>query len=169
MIHPDKVRTEAKKKENENFKFRSYLKGHADEAELDRQFLQLHKELFENYDCTKCRNCCKMYKASIPEGDIDKDAQYLGITPEKFIASYLEKDEYGLNYQTKHKPCDFLQEDGSCKLGDCKPDSCKKYPYTDQPERLSSLLSVLDVIEICPVAFEIFERLKEEYGFRVRR
>ena len=65
--------------------------------------------------------------------------------------------------------CVFLREDGNCKLSVCKPDSCKKYPYTDQPERLSSLLSVLDVIEICPVAFEIFERLKEEYRFRLRR
>ena len=40
------------------------------------------------------------------------------------------------------------------------PDLLVLHPYTDQPERLSSLLSVLDVIEICPVAFEIFERLK---------
>ncbi len=38
MIHPDKVRAEAKKKGNENFKFRSYLKCHADDDELDRQF-----------------------------------------------------------------------------------------------------------------------------------
>jgi len=169
MIHPDKVREEARKKADENFKFRSYLKGHADEDELDRQFLSLHKELFADYDCSKCRNCCKMYKGSIPSEDIDRDAQYLGITPEQFMDAYLEKEEYDMNYQTKHEPCDFLQEDGSCKLGDCKPDSCKKFPYTDQPERLSSLLSVLDVIEVCPVAFEILERLKKEYRFRVRR
>ena len=111
----------------------------------------------------------QMYKGSIPTEDIDRDTQYLGIAPEQFVDVYLEKEEYDMNNQTKHKPCDFLQEDRNCTLGDCKPDSCKKYPYTDQPERLSSLLSVLDVIEICPVAFEIFERLKEEYGFRVRR
>ncbi|MCM1383374.1 MAG: DUF1016 N-terminal domain-containing protein [Lachnoclostridium sp.] len=97
------------------------------------------------------------------------NAQYLGITPEQFVDTYLQKEEFGMNYQTKHKPCDFLQEDGDCKLGNCKPDSCKKYPYTDQPERLSSLLSVLEVIEICSVAFEIFERLKKEYGFRAHR
>lgn len=169
MIHPDKVKEEAKKRENENLKFRSYLKNRADEDELDRQFLRLHKELFVDYDCSKCRNCCKMYKGSIPAEDIDKDAEYLGISPEQFIDIYLEKEEYDMNYQTKNKPCDLLQEDGNCKLGDCKPDSCKKYPYTDQPERLSSLLSVLDTIEICPVAFEIFERLKREYGFRTRR
>ena len=71
-----------------------------------------------------------------------------------------------VGYHTKHKPCDFLQEDGSCKLGDCKPDSCKKYPYTDQPERLFSLLGMLDTITICPVAFEILEKLKKEYGLK---
>lgn len=112
MIHPDKVKEEAKKKENENLKFRSYLKNRADENELDSQFLRLHKELFVDYDCSKCRNCCKMYKGSIPAEDIDKDAEYLGISPEQFIDTYLEKGEYGINYQTKHKPCDLLQEYG---------------------------------------------------------
>ena len=78
MIQPDKVKAEAKKKEKENFKFRTFLKCHADEDELDSQFLQLHKELFADYDCSQCRNCCKMYKGSIPAEDIDRDAQYLG-------------------------------------------------------------------------------------------
>ena len=168
MVHPDKVGIEAEKKEDENFKFRSFLKGHADEEELDKQFLRLHKELFADYDCSKCRNCCKMYKGSIPKEDVEKDAEYLGITVEQFIDFFLEKEEFGIGYHTKHKPCDFLQEDGNCKLGDCKPDSCKKYPYTDQPERLCSLLGMLDTISICPIAFEIFERLKKEYGFRRR-
>lgn len=36
MLQPDEVRAEARKRENENFKFRTYLKGHADEDELDR-------------------------------------------------------------------------------------------------------------------------------------
>ena len=42
--------------------------------------------------------------------DIDRDAQYLEITPEQFIDTYLEKEEYGINYQTKHKPCDFCRK-----------------------------------------------------------
>ena len=96
MVHPDKVGVEAKKKEDENFKFRSFLKGHADEEELDEQFLRLHKELFADYDCSKCRNCCKMYKGSIPEEDLEKDAEYLGITVEQFIDFFLEKEELGI-------------------------------------------------------------------------
>lgn len=169
MIHPDKIKEEAKKKEKENYRFRSYLKGHADEKKLDKQFLRLHKELFADYDCSTCRNCCKMYRGSIPEEDVEKDAKYLGITTEQFMDFFLEKNEYETGYCTKHQPCDFLQDDGTCRLGDCKPDSCRKYPYTDQPERLWSLLSVLEAVEVCPVAFEIYERLKKEYGFRARR
>ncbi len=169
MIAPDKVRSEAKKRENENFKFRTYLKGHADGEELDAQFLRLHNELFADYDCSQCRNCCKMYKGSILEEDIEKDAAHLGITAEQFVDFFLEKTQFGSGYQTKHKPCDFLMEDGNCKLGECRPEGCKNYPYTDQPERLFSLLGFLDTVAICPVAFEIFECLKQEYGFKARR
>lgn len=169
MIAPDKIQVEARKKIDENYEFRSFLKMHADEKELDQQFLRLHREMFAEYDCSKCRNCCKMYKGSIPAEDIDRDAQHLGITSEQLVDFFLEKEGCGTSYQTKHRPCDFLQEDGTCKLGDCRPDSCKKYPYTDQTERLQSLLGMLDHIEICPVAFEIFERLKKEYGFKEKR
>ena len=75
MLQPDKVKIEAKKKEEENYRFRTYLKIHANEKKLDRQFLQLHNELFKGYDCSKCRNCCKMYRASIPAEDVEKDAK----------------------------------------------------------------------------------------------
>ena len=148
------------------WKFRTFLKCNADEKELDEQFVKLHDELFAQYDCNRCRNCCKMYHGSIPEEDVEKDARYLGIAATDFAEQYLlGKDSEG-NYKKKHKPCDFLMEDGSCKLGDCKPESCKKYPYTNQPERLRSLYSVLDTVAVCPVAFEIYERLKKEYGFK---
>lgn len=166
MISPEKVQVVAKQKENENHKFRRYLKMHADEYELDKQFVELHKELFAQYDCSQCRNCCKMYHGNIPKEDLEKDAKHLNISQEQLIDFFLEKNEYKTSYQTKHMPCDFLDENGNCKLGDCRPDSCKKYPYTNEPERLWSLLSVLNAVEVCPVAFEIYERLKEIYGFR---
>lgn len=109
-----------------------------------------------------------MYRGSIPVEDVEKDALYLGKSASDFIEQYLVgKDSEG-NYQTKHKPCDFLLSNGSCKLGDCKPESCKKYPYMNLPERLHSLYSALDAVSVCPVAFEIYERLKREYGFKFK-
>ena len=60
MIQPNKIKDEAEKREDENYKFRTYLKNHADEEKLDEQFLEYHKELFADYDCSQCRNCCKL-------------------------------------------------------------------------------------------------------------
>ncbi len=109
-----------------------------------------------------------MYRGSIPETDLSRDAEYMGLTKEQFLEKYLGEDDGENGYQTKNIPCDFLKPDGNCQLGDCRPENCKKYPYTDQPDRWSSLYGVLDVIEVCPVAFEIYERLKKEYGWRYR-
>ena len=53
MITPNNVREAALKVEEENHRFRRFLKTHADEEELDQQFLSLHKELFASYDCSK--------------------------------------------------------------------------------------------------------------------
>lgn len=46
MVEPSKVNEAYKRIEKENYSFRVYLKNHADEDELDAQFLALHKELF---------------------------------------------------------------------------------------------------------------------------
>ena len=88
MIAPRKIKFEAKKKRNENYEFRIYLKGNADERELDEQFHRLHKELFAGYDCSRCRNCCKMYCGSIPEEDLARDAEHMRLTNEQFIERY---------------------------------------------------------------------------------
>ena len=165
MLKPRKVKFWAQKKESENLRFRAFLKINADEEELDRQFLELHKELFSDYDCSKCRNCCKLYAGCIPAEDLEKDADALNMTQEEFIKKFLIPADSDGMYQTLHMPCDFLQENGDCILGECKPENCQKFPYTDQPERLASLLSVLDAVEVCPVAFELVERLKGLYGF----
>lgn len=58
MIKPSKIKAEFEKVEKENYKFRAYLKNHADIDELDEQFLDLHNELFKSYDYSKCRNGC---------------------------------------------------------------------------------------------------------------
>lgn len=166
MLAPRKVQFEAKKKEKENFEFRTYLKCNAKEEELDQLFLRLHNELFKDYDCSRCRNCCKNYHGLIPKEDVERDAKCLGVTVEDFMARFLVQEENDGKYRTQHKPCDFLQENGDCALGNCKPEDCKNYPYTNQPERLWSLYSVLDAVAVCPVAFEIYERLKKEYGFK---
>lgn len=165
MISPEAVAAASERKERENIKFRTFLKNRADDDELDKQFLRLHKEIFPQYDCSKCRNFCKMTNGCFTEETIPTAAAHMGMTVDTFKAAYLDSPNCG-EYPAKHTPCDFLTEDGDCALDECKPDGCKGFPYTDRPDRLSSLYSVLFAVSICPAAYEIWEALKKEYGFR---
>lgn len=165
MLSPKEVKTASNQLENKNIKFRTYLKCHADEEILDRQFLELHNELFADYDCSRCRNCCKEYRGSFDgEKEITAAANHVKLPVSEFKTKYIE-EIYG-QYQANKCPCTFLSEDAECVLGDTKPDSCKKFPYTNQPERLLSLAGTLEFASICPVVFELLERLKKIYRFR---
>ena len=164
MIKIENLETLAKEKLDENFKFRTYLKNHADPQELDVQFKQLHEKYFAMYDCSKCRNCCIKLKGTIPENDLKRDAEYLKVTINEFKDKYLDDKPSNHEYDTKNCPCVFF--DGKeCILGDCKPESCKNYPHTNKDNRLASMWSIVDNASICPVVYEIIEELKKIYNF----
>ena len=163
MISPEEVCKAAKKKERENLRFRIFLKNHADDEELDQQFLALHNELFDGYDCSLCANCCRAYSTALEEDEISAISDHLGMTAESFQAKYLAQGEEGLELKG---PCAFLKDDGRCEIESCKPRQCREYPYTDKPGRLFSLYGILTSAEHCPVVYEILERLKKMYHFR---
>ena len=166
MISPKDVHAAAEKREDENLRFRTFLKIHVDPDELDRQFLALHQELFSGYDCCQCGNCCRAYSTYLSEEEINSISAYLGMTRQKFLEDCLIRGRDGLELPA---PCRFLEMDGRCQIQECKPEECKGFPYTDRPDRLWSLYSVLSAAEVCPVAYEILERLKELYHFRKHR
>lgn len=166
MISPKDVSAAAAKRENENMRFRTFLKNHADPDELDQQFFAFHQELFDKYDCRQCRNCCRKYSTVLSEEEIVNISNYLGMTRQQFLEDYLVRGVDGLELPA---PCRFLNADGNCQLQDCKPEECKEFPCTDRPERIESLYSILSAAEVCPVVFEILERLKELYHFGWRR
>ena len=166
MIAPSKVKAAAAKKENENWRFRTFLKGHADIDELDKQFLALHNELFDGYDCTQCRNCCRAYDVELHEDEIETIAVLLKLTKDEFLLQRLNKSDEGYAMES---PCCFLGDDGSCSIEGNKPKTCKEFPFTNKPGRFWSLISIVSFAEECPIVYEILERLKAMYHFRTRR
>ena len=164
MIKSSEVKAAFAKVETENYAFRLYLKNHADEDELDEQFRTLHDELFAEYDCSPCRNCCREYSACIEDEEINLAADLLGMSATEFKEKYIE--EAPSEHLINAKPCCFLKEDGECQIEACKPESCRDFPYTDKPARLYTLLSTIEAASICPVVFELLERLKQIYHFR---
>jgi Fe-S-cluster containining protein len=59
-------------------------------------------------------------------------------------------------------PCPFLTEKGG-SIYDIRPRECRTYPHTNKTEFTSRLIVMVHNCEICPVVFEIFERLKDIY------
>jgi len=117
MIKPSKVAARARGLEQQNYEFRTFLKIHADYDELDSQFSKLHKELFANYDCSKCANCCREYNMVLDKYEVKKVAKLLKTTESEFITKYLalaDTDDEK-QYEARHKPCPFLNNDGSVK------------------------------------------------------
>jgi Fe-S-cluster containining protein len=173
MIEPSKIASHAARREKENLKFRTFLKGHVDDDELDAQFLALHNELFAFYDCCKCNNCCRVYDVTVQTAESKAMADFLCVSESTLASQHFENsvdDETGeACYVIKTKPCPFLQRDGKCQIQSCKPTACKDYPFTSKPGRLFSLYSILESAEHCPVVFEMLERLKKIYRFRLRR
>lgn len=165
MIDVEKLEELANKRLEHNYKFRVFLKNHADSEKLDEQFKELHEKYFAQYDCSKCRNCCKKCSGSIPVDEVEEDAKYLNIDKEEFIEKYLDKKIDCGEYHTKNAPCDFFVN-GECILDDHKPLACKEYPHTNKDNRLFSLYSVVDNTTVCPVVYEILEELKKMYRFR---
>jgi len=173
MIRPNEVKKKALGLESQTIKFRSFLKNRADYDELDAQFKALHDEIFENYDCSKCANCCKTFGIVINDEDTKRMADFLGMTEVDFCKHYLtwtdDDDDDGEKQRIfKSEPCQFLDDDGRCRIQEVKPEICRAFPHTDNPDRLMSMYSVIASAEICPVVFEILERLKVIYHFRNR-
>ena len=154
-------------KTDENFDFARFLKSHADEELLDKQFKMLHNKYFKNFDCASCRNCCKAFKVNFSKEEIEKGAKALNCSVNDFIDKYLEVSDTG-NYRTKTKPCPFLKEE-HCLIEQCKPRECWEYPYTNKPDRVSSLYNIASNAEVCPVVDKIFDELKEIYNFKYYR
>ncbi len=169
MISIDRIKEAAKRNESKNYKFRTYLKNNADPKKLDRQFRDLHNKIFiqDEYDCSKCANCCKLYDIRVEEKDVPAIAKHLGQTESDFIENYLVRDEEEADgYIFKNKPCGFLEADGKCGIYEVRPSVCKSFPHTNKPDRIFSLLSVIGCVEDCPVVFEIIEELKKMHRFR---
>ncbi|MCL2497870.1 MAG: YkgJ family cysteine cluster protein [Symbiobacteriaceae bacterium] len=162
MIAPSEVKRVATEQEKENWRFAVYLKDHVDPEELDRQFYELHQELFAQYDCCYCNNCCTSYYISIHEEDIAPLVTFFQTTREEFVKGHFVAAEEGYDIPP---PCPFLLRDGKCFVQEIKPRVCRAFPFTDQPGQLDNFFGVIELAVVCPIVFEIIQRLRQIYHY----
>ncbi len=166
------IRTAARKKENENWKFREFLKGECDleSEEIDRRVFEITRRVWAGIDCTSCANCCREVRPSFSEEEVDRLARRLGLERVQFIESYLERtDALSENpWQTRTLPCPFLKEN-RCSVYEDRPADCGGYPYLYSPDFIFRTIAMIDRIATCPIVFQVMEDLKKSLGFSPKR
>lgn len=158
----------AKKKENENWKFRSFLKFYDDmsDEEIDAIVFNIADEVSTTIDCTRCGRCCEKLKPMCFEQDHQRLADGLSITVEQLTELYLEYDtsEDEPGWRIKNSPCPFLQ-DKKCTVYEHRPDNCRQYPYLHEPEFTGRTWGMIERTFTCPIVFRVMEVLKVKLHF----
>ena len=166
---PAKLPQLAKKRQDENYRFRDFLKHHSGlgSEEVDRLVQQISAEVWKRVDCTECGNCCREVSPTLNENEVTDLACHLGINNADLISKYLrpaEKSEES-PWLMRQKPCPLLR-DNRCSVYEHRPGNCRAYPYLDQPDFVFRTWSMMDRLSVCPAVFEVWEQLKRATGFR---
>ncbi len=166
------IRQRAKQKEDENWRFRAFLKGQCDLApeEIDRRVFEITRRVWAGIDCTSCANCCREVHPTFRDEEVDRLARRLGMERWQFIQKYLERTEGVCEnpWQTRTTPCPFLKGN-LCSVYDDRPADCSGYPYLYEPGFVTRTMAMIERAPTCPIVYEALEGLKKSVGFRRRQ
>jgi Fe-S-cluster containining protein len=166
------IRQKAESKEDENFRFRRFLKTKCNlkPDEIDRRVFAATRHVWAGIDCTKCANCCREVKPTFREEEVDRLAGRLAMTREQFIETYLERSEPDCEapWTTRTTPCPFLK-DNLCSVYEDRPADCSRYPYLYEPDFVFRTLGMIDRTFTCPIVYDVLEELKKSLGFLRRQ
>ena len=156
------IRTMAAKKEQENLRFRQFLKGSEDDLDIDRRVAEITERVWAGIDCTTCANCCREMKPTFSEEDVSRVAGRLGMDLQQFINTYLQKTEPGESkpWETRITPCPFLKGN-LCSIYEDRPGDCRDYPHLYWPDFVSRTWAMIERTFTCPIVFEVMEELKK--------
>ncbi|MCX6380761.1 MAG: YkgJ family cysteine cluster protein [Armatimonadetes bacterium] len=164
------IQRTANQNENEDFRFRTFLKmSDRESSEIDRVVHKTTERVWSQIDCKTCANCCKVLTINLEEADIERLALGLEMSIGDFTQRYVAetKDFEGTFKHLASKPCPFLK-DNLCTVYEHRPDVCRGYPYLHKDEFRSRTLAMIQRVEECPIVFNVWESLKEQFRFRRR-
>ncbi|MGA7925445.1 MAG: YkgJ family cysteine cluster protein [Candidatus Sulfotelmatobacter sp.] len=156
------IRVLAGKKEEENSRFRQFLKTgcRLDPSEIDQRVFETTRRVWAGIDCTTCGNCCREMNPSFSEEEVDRVAQRLGMERQQFIETYLERSEAGREklWQTRATPCPFLK-DNLCSIYEHRPADCSGYPYLYKADFVFRTMGMIGRTFTCPIVYGGTEEL----------
>src|SRR5947207_1704802 len=91
----DLIRRYAEAREDENFRFRTYVKHRLkmDDKALDSLASEITDSVWSQIDCTACANCCKTLEPAVDLEDIERLAKHFGTNARAFERRYVKLDQ----------------------------------------------------------------------------
>ncbi|WP_372703349.1 YkgJ family cysteine cluster protein [Streptococcus parauberis] len=158
-IDLEKYKNLAQQKQAEHRKFLATLKKKAPKN-LGKIVQEVHQEVFQEIDCTKCANCCKSLGPLFTEADIQRISKHFKMKMPAFENMFLQVDEDG-DKIFQSMPCPFLGDDNLCSIYDVRPKACREFPHTDRKKIYQINQLTLKNTLICPAAYLFVEKLKD--------
>lgn len=159
---PKRVAQLAREREDENWRFRSFLKASGLKIEaVDSVVLRHFEDVSSRIDCRACGNCCRAILPVLSESDVERLASGLGISETELIDRFLVAKEGEGTWTFNSRPCPLLSGK-FCTAYESRPDDCRSFPHLHKDEFVFRTMQVVVNCLICPIVFNVFERLKEE-------
>lgn len=156
----NEIKKLSKKKDDENWEFRAFLKRY-NSRRLDSIVHRLYREISSEIDCRTCGNCCREMHPVLDQEDVEKFSKGLGISFARFKDRYLVRDGKSKKYRFDETPCPFLKGN-VCSQYVYRPKDCVSYPHLHKKDFASRLIGVVDNCSVCPIVFNVYEKLKDE-------
>ena len=161
VTDPAQVAELAKEREDANWAFRSFLKNADLEVEELDAIVHRHcEEVTARIDCRECANCCREVAPVLEPDDVERLAKGLSLTDEGCLDRLLAIDEED-DTVFASLPCPLLK-DNQCSVYEHRPDDCRSYPHLEKDGFVFHLIGVVQNCAVCPIVFNVFERLKGE-------
>ena len=157
------INYKSNRNERQNLEFRNFLKK-SDSSKIARIVDQLQQSISKKIDCKECGNCCTALKPNLTEKDISRLAKIEDIPTEEFKNVFTAKSPFNSETYLKGQPCKYLKNK-KCTIYTKRPRDCRDYPFLDKPNFTSRPHNILRNYSVCPIVFNVVERLKDERDF----
>ena len=148
----------AEEKQVENDLFRNFLKQQNNDA-IDLLVHSFTETITPQIDCTQCGNCCKSLMINITKEETIQLSNHLQISETQLIDQYIEQSEQG-QMVINTIPCHFLKGT-TCSIYEHRFTECREFPHLHKPNFTGRLFGTMQYYEICPIIFNVVEKLKE--------